>query len=243
MNTGSNSNRNGARKARRTSLSRSLVKPLAVSIMWVSVALGTALFLVHYSQGDDSSPKPTTAADTTKPSPTAKGWVRGNPAAKTVLVEFADFQCGSCGLASKTVGNLLKKHENDLLVVFKHFPLEVVHRNALIASQAAEAAGRQFKFWEMSELLFKHQVEWMNVPDAQTFFLNYAAELQLDLVRFQRDLWDSELRDKIYRDVLEGQLLQVNQTPTFFLNGTRIPTTKNESEFEQVIVEAIKKAK
>ena len=243
MSSNGSSLRTDSGKPRKTSSRLSMAKPLLVFALLVCSALAVALFLAHRSQGDEPSPKQVNSIVGSKPAPTTKGWSRGNPAAKTALVEFADFQCGSCARASVVVGDLVKKHADELLVVFKHFPLEVVHRNALVASQAAESAGRQFKFWEMSELLFKHQIEWANVPDAQTFFMNYAAELQLDLDKFQRDLWDGELRDKIYRDVLEGQMVQVNQTPTFFLNGVRMPATKSEAEFEQLITDAIRKAK
>jgi len=243
MSSNGNPLRTDSARAGKSSGRLSMARPFLVSTLLVCCALAIALFLAHQSQGDEPTPKPVNPIINSKSTPTTKGWSRGNPAAKTVLVEFADFQCGSCGRASIVVGDLLKKHADELLVVFKHFPLEMVHRNALIASQAAEAAGKQLKFWEMYELLFKHQVEWANVPDAQTFFLNYAAELQLDLDRFQRDLWDSGIRDKIYRDVLEGQMVQVNQTPTFFLNGVRMSTTKSEAEFEQLITDTIRKAK
>jgi len=243
MSTSGSSIRTNNARAGKSTGKLSVVKPFLVVAILVCSALSVALFLAHRSQGDEPAAKPVDSIVGTKSTPTAKGWTRGNPAAKTVLIEFADFQCGSCGRASVVVGELIKKHGEELLLVFKHFPLEVVHRNALIASQAAEAAGRQYKFWEMYELLFKHQVDWANVPDAQTFFLNYAAELQMDLEKFQRDLWDSELRDKIYKDVLEGQVAQVTQTPTFFLNGVRMPTTKSEAEFEQLITDAIRKAK
>ena len=237
---GGNSNTNTSRTI---PSSRSVVKPLLAAGMLIAVAVSVAMLLVHRSQGDDSSSNLTKTIGESKPVVSPKGWTKGNPAAKTVLIEFADFQCGSCANAGKAVSNILKKHENDLFVVFKHFPLETVHKNALIAAQASEAAGKQFKFWEMSETLFKHQVEWANVPDAQTYFLNYAAELQLDVEKFRQDLWDGAIRDKIYRDVLEGQVAQVSQTPTFFLNGSRMPTTKNESEFEETIANAIKAAK
>lgn len=243
MSASGNSVRSDSLKPRKSSGGLSLVKPLIAVVILVSTALAVALFLAHRSQGDEPSPKPAAAPGLSPATPTAKGWTRGNPAAKTVLIEFADFQCGSCARASVVVGDLLKKHPDDLTLFFKHFPLESIHRNALLASQAAEAAGKQYKFWEMYELLFKHQAEWAGVPDAQTFFLNYAAELQLDLDKFQKDLWDSDIRDKIYKDVLEGQLVQVTQTPTFFLNEVRIPTTKSEAEFQQLIVDAIRKAK
>ena len=108
---------------------------------------------------------------------------------------------------------------------------------------AAEAAGRQFRFWEMHDLLFLHQRDWGDVPDPQTFFLKYAEELHLDLERFKQDLWNGEIRDKIYRDVLEGQFASVRSVPTFYLNGSLMPRTQSETQFEEVIADAIKKAK
>jgi protein-disulfide isomerase len=223
----------------------SMVKAALAILLLIGLALGVAVFLVHRNQGlsnSNSGLASPTGLDF-KPVVTPKGWTKGNPAAKTVLVEFGDYQCSACGAARQTVANVLKNHENELMLVFKQYPMETIHRNSMIAAQAAEAAGRQFRFWEMHDLLFLHQRDWGDVPDPQTFFLKYAEELHLDLERFKQDLWSGEIRDKIYRDLLEGQLASVRSVPTFYLNGSLMPRTQSETQFEEIIADAIKKAK
>ena len=118
--------------------------------------------------------------------------------------------------------------------------MENIHRNSMIAAQAAEAAGRQQKFWGMYEILFARQSEWTSVPDALTFFLKYAAELQMDVERFRQDLLDGDIRNKIFRQVLEGQVAQVRSVPTFFLNGKMMQAVKSDAEFEEGIAQAIR---
>ena len=117
--------------------------------------------------------------------------------------------------------------------------MQRIHRNAMIAAQAAEAAGQQFKFWEMHDLLFERQNRWAQVPDAHTIFLKYASELGLDLARFKRDIWDSKIKEKIYRDVMEGQIAQVQSVPAFFLNGKPLRNARDDAEFENLILEGI----
>ncbi len=223
--------------------SRSIAKPLIAMSVLIVLAVGVAVFLIQRNQERTSNPHGVSSALTLKPVVTPKGWTKGNLSAKTVLIEFGDFQCAACAAARITLANVLKKHENELLLVFKHFPLEAVHRNSVIAAQAAEAAGKQFKFWEMYDMLFEHQQEWANVPDPQTFFLQYAAQVQLDLERFRQDLWDGQIRDKIFRDILEGQFASVKSVPTFFLNGSPLPRPEGEAHFEEMITNAIKSAK
>jgi protein-disulfide isomerase len=218
--------------------------PLLAVVLLVSLALGVAGYLVFRNRQESAGNNPTpTTAVASKVTVTTQGWSRGNPSAKTVLVEFADFQCGACGVHRTRVDKLLKKYPNDLFVVFKNFPLESVHKNALLAAQAAEAAGKQFKFWEMYDQLFLHQIEWYNVPDPMTFILKYAQACQLDLNRFQQDLWSLSVQEKIFRDKFEGQQANVVSVPTFFLNGKMLATAQNDDHFESMVAEEIKKAK
>ncbi|MEW5974344.1 MAG: thioredoxin domain-containing protein [Acidobacteriota bacterium] len=222
--------------------SRSYVKPLIIMAVMVALAIGAGLFLVKRQSPEASGSDVLTSPLDFKPVITTKGWNKGNPNAKTVLVEFGDFQCAACAAARLPVMRIVEKHSQDLLLVFKHYPLPQVHRNSMIAAQAAEAAGRQFRFWEMYDVLFQKQSEWSAIPDPLTYFLKYAADLQLDLERFRQDLWDGQLRDKILRDVLEGQVGGVKSVPTFFVNGNMLPRPQNDSHFEDMIADAIKKA-
>ncbi len=227
--------------------SRSLAKPLTALAALIVMAAAVAMFLVNRTGSESSpaaaSPTPSSnVASTDKPVITPEGWAKGNLSAKTVLVEFGDFQCPSCAVARVKVDNLLKKFEKDIKVVFKQYPMPNIHRNAMVAAQASEAAGKQLKFWEMYEVLFARQSEWVNVPDALTFFLKYAAELHLDVEKFRQDMMDGEIRNKIFRDLLEGQVAQVRSVPSFFLNGRMMQSVKSDAEFEELIAQAIRTA-
>jgi protein-disulfide isomerase len=222
---------------------RSLARPMLVLAVLVLAAFSAALFLVKRSgSGTPVAAGSASSSLSSTPVITPGGWAKGNLAAKTVLVEFGDFQCPSCALARLKVDSALKKFEKDLKVVFKQYPMEQIHRNAMLAAQASEAAGRQMKFWEMYEVLFARQNEWSNVPDALTFFLRYAAELHMDVEKFRQDLFEGEIRNRIFRDMLEGQVAQVRSVPTFFLNGKLMPTVKSDAEFEEAIAQAIRTA-
>ncbi len=219
--------------------SRSVAKPLATLALVAVVALAAAFYLQRRQTTEKVSASPESLS---RPHSliSPEGWSKGNSAAKAVLVEFGDFQCGACATVSTRVAKIARKHGSRLKVIFKHHPMQRTHSNAMIAAQAAEAAGRQYKFWEMHDLLFERQRDWANVPDAHTLFLQYAGELQLDLGRFRRDLWNAEVREKIYRDIMEGQVAQVRSVPAFFLNGKSIPNSRDEAEFEQRIVDGIR---
>jgi protein-disulfide isomerase len=222
---------------------KSLAKALVAILILIAAAVGVAAFMVRRANETAGSPgqsAPLPGRDF-KPVVTPKGWTQGNTAAKTILVEFGDYQCPTCAVMRQVVANLMKSHGNELMLVFKHFPMESIHRNSMVAAQAAEAAGRQFKFWEMHELLFVHQREWSEVPDPQTFFLTYAVQLNLDPERFKQDLWDGAIREKIYRDVLEGQLAAVRSVPAFFLNGSLMPRSQGEAQFDEIVTDAIRK--
>ena len=231
--------RSGARGKSGGRKNPSVAKPLVILAAVVVVALGVAFYLQR-SADDQAASSPAPSSQSSGPLISPQGWSKGNSQAKAVLVEFVDFQCGACAAASSRVANIARKHGSRLKIVFKHHPMQKAHGNAMIAAQAAEAAGLQFKFWEMHDLLLQRQHEWAKVPDAQTFFLQYAAELQLNLARFRRDLWAREVREKIYRDIVEGQMAQVRSVPAFFLNGKPIPNSRDEFEFEQRIVDGIR---
>jgi len=234
-------NLNGKKAKPESSTGRSLLKPAIGVVVLIMLAVGIAALIARHNNAASPAQSPVPSGADFKPVVTPKGWTQGNTAAKTILVEFGDFQCAACAAARQTVANVMKSHANELMLVFKEFPMESMHRNSMIAAQAAEAAGKQFKYWEMHEQLFVHQREWAEVPDPLTFFLTYAHQIGLDLERFKQDLWDGTIREKIYRDVLEGQLASVRSVPTFFLNGALMPRPQSETQFEEIIADAIRK--
>lgn len=142
--------------------------------------------------------------------------ILGPETASVTLVEYGDYECPYCGLAYPIVKELLRRLGDQLRFVFRNFPLTQVHPHAEHAAQAAEAAGRQGKFWEMHDYLFEHQDALDDAHLAQ-----YAIDLNLDLPRFEQDFGDPAIIEHIREDVLSGIRSGVNGTPTFFINGVR----------------------
>jgi protein-disulfide isomerase len=137
----------------------------------------------------------------------------GNKKATITLVEFGDYQCPHCGHAYPLLKQLTEEMGDQLYFVFRNFPLQESHPAAMIAAQAAEAAGKQNKFWEMHDLIFEHQ----DILSGHTL-LDFAEELKLDLKEFAKDWKSNEVLDKIESDFESGVRSGVNGTPTFFVN-------------------------
>ncbi|MEU8535629.1 MULTISPECIES: Na+/H+ antiporter NhaA [Streptomyces] len=141
--------------------------------------------------------------------------VRGPADAAVTLVEYGDFECPYCGRAEGVVRDLLGS-ETDVRYVWRHLPLTDVHPQAQAAAEAAEAAARQGRFWDMHDLLLDRQDEL-----GERDLLRHARELGLDMEVFREDLKRRRGARRIAEDVDSADLSGVSGTPTFFVNGRR----------------------
>lgn len=154
-----------------------------------------------------------------KPEVSAADHHQGNINASIILVEYGDLQCPYCRRAHPLIKRLVKEKGNDFLFVFRNFPLRESHPYANAAALAAEAAGKQGKYWEMHDLIYEEQDKLD--PD---FLLQLAHRIKLDMTKFNRDSKSEELQNKIESDFESGIRSGVNGTPTFYLNGFKLLT-------------------
>jgi protein-disulfide isomerase len=145
---------------------------------------------------------------------------------KVTLIEFSDYQCPFCARAQTVADELIAKYPDQLLFVYRHFPLSQ-HKNAVPAAEAAEAAGEQGKFWEMSNLLFEKQTEWSESSDPLPIFQQYAQELELNLDQFNTVMGEHTYQAKILQGVADGNTIGVDSTPTFYINGEKFTSAYN----------------
>jgi Na+/H+ antiporter NhaA len=141
--------------------------------------------------------------------------VRGPEDAPVTLVEYGDFECPYCGRAETIVRELLARR-GDVRYVWRHLPLTDVHPRAQLAAEAAEAAAAQGRFWDYHDRLLEHQ-DALALPH----LLDHAAELGLDVERFEADLRAHSGAARVAEDVDGADLSGVAGTPSFFLNGLR----------------------
>jgi protein-disulfide isomerase len=141
------------------------------------------------------------------PQPAAEDHCRG-PAAAPTLIEYADFECPHCAaLSLHLAGRPLRR-------VFRHFPVRSSHPRAWAAACAAEAAGRQGRFWEMHDRLFADQGR---LEDPHLW--ERARTLGLDLERFDSDRRAAHVQARVRRDFESGVRAGVVTTPTVFIGA------------------------
>ena len=151
-----------------------------------------------------------------------------NASASAVLVEYSDFQCPACASYHDLVSQLKADLGDRINIVYRHFPLRQIHKNAQLAGQAAESANIQGKFWEMHDLLYEKQDEWGNLvsplsrEQVLTYFQSYAGQLGLDINKFTKAIETNEAINIINEDISAGTASGVNATPTFYVNNTKI---------------------
>ena len=131
------------------------------------------------------------------------------------LVLYGDFECPYTAAAIRDIDRLIE-HDAAFELVFRHFPLREIHPHAQAAAEAAEAAARQDRFWEMHDILFRNQMR-LEPDDLRRF----AERLGLDLDRFDSDLADGATMARIERDVDTGSQSGVDGTPSLFIDGRR----------------------
>jgi protein-disulfide isomerase len=149
---------------------------------------------------------------------------KGNPAAPVLLVEFADFQCPACRAARPMVEEALKKHEGQTRLVFKNFPLSI-HQYGEKLARSARAAQNQGKFWEMYAALFDNQERI-----SPAVIDELAKGLGLDMAKFQKDVESEAVADAVSRDRKQGERLDIQSTPTLYINGRLFPSTPDFAE-------------
>ncbi len=162
--------------------------------------------------------------------------VKWSPEKKQILVEYSDLQCPACKAYHDTIKAQIETTDipKKITFVYRHFPLDQIHPNARAAAHAAEAAGKQNKFFEYADLLFAKQEEWGKEKNPRVYFMNLAKELSLNEEQFAKDIESQEVRQKVANDANSGYTAKVNATPTFFLNGVKVDV-RSFDEFKSLL--------
>jgi len=218
------------------------------AVLWCMVGLGIVLVVALMAYLAKQEPSKNTKEPMKEISKEGKelltvspqDHIKGNTYAKVILVEYSDLQCPACGAYYPILKRVEKEFGSKILFVYRHFPLSTIHLHAELAAQAAEAAGKQGKFWEMHDMLFEYQPAWSSEKDPEKTLISYAEKLHLDSNRFKHDLRAQDTKEKISKDVGSGSHLGVQGTPTFFLAGKQISQNpQNFEEFSQLISNAV----
>ena len=187
---------------------------LIIALVLLVAAAGTALLLKSNQSRNSSNDSDTQSSDKTNK----------NISADTVvtLEEFGDYQCPPCGELHPTLKKLKQEYGANLNFIFRNLPLTKIHKNALAAAQAAEAARIQNRFWEMHDLIYENQSLWKDDVNPRSIFAKFAGDLGLNIAQFTRDLDDKQVQMRIEADEDAAAKQGIGGTPTILINGRQL---------------------
>ncbi len=144
----------------------------------------------------------------------------GDSNAKVIITEFLDPECESCRAAYPEVKKLLKEYEGKVKLTVRY---AAFHQNSVIAITALEATRKQNKYWEALELLFEKQPLWGDHHDPKpSLIFEFLPEIGVNLEQLLEEMKDPKYQALIKQDEVDMELLKVESTPTFFVNGKRV---------------------
>ena len=213
--------------------------PFALIAIVLIAAVGAGWVLLRSSQqsrnSNNPTPDPLKAVEGADPP-----HIRGNANAPVTLEEFGDFECGACGAYHPELKKIEQEFGDKLRVIFRELPLVTMHQHALLAAQAAEAAGLQGKFWEMHDKLYENQKTWTEAKDLVPVFVDYAKQIGLDADRFMKDLNGEKVAMRIFQDGKRAHSFGLKGTPSFFVNGKEAKDDQWKPEgLRQMIKDAV----
>lgn len=138
------------------------------------------------------------------------------------------------------VDRLFQKYPEQIRVVVYHMPWSP---KSFRAAEASLCAGEQGKFWEYHDMLFDYQEQWSGNPHPEEYFIGYAKLLGLEQQKFSRCLDSGEMKKKVDQDKSYGKSLNIDTTPTLFINDTRIVGVDPIEHYERVIDQELRKGR
>jgi len=157
--------------------------------------------------------------------------IRGDPNAPITIVEFSDFQCPFCArFHVQTLPSLLEEYidTGKVNLVYRDFPIQSIHPNALPAAVAAECANEQGNYWEYHDTLFEKQSGWSRLDSntAISTFSQYATDIGLEQQQFDSCLGSGKYLEEVQGDLSDGRDYDITGTPGFFIGNEEIGFVK-----------------
>ena len=180
----------------------------------IAFILGWAIFRIT----DWLSPPEPVGLKLVRPVDPDRDHIRGNPDAPLTLVEYGDYECPFCSRATGAIDEVRAHFGKELRYVWRHLPLERVHPRAFDAARAGEAAALQGRFCEMGASCSPTRTIWSGPTCTATPWRSAA-----DIERFDQDVrvHPSKVLHRVQDDAQDAEVMDLNSTPTFFVNGKR----------------------
>jgi cyclophilin family peptidyl-prolyl cis-trans isomerase/protein-disulfide isomerase len=162
--------------------------------------------------------------------------IRGSDDPIVTIMVYDEFQCTQCNYLPLSQ-KLLENYPDVVRIVYRYYPYTSKFDKGELAARAAEAAANQGKFWEMHDLLFEKQEDWveLTIETFEKWVTARAEELELDTAQFWTDFNSSETIERVQNAAQEGEEIGIPRLPFFLLNGQIYSGATDYESFSQII--------
>ena len=164
----------------------------------------------------------------------ANGPVHGPADAAVTVVEFGDLECPACKAAQPNLNKLLQE-EPKAKLIFQNFPLESIHKWAILGAKYVDCLGREKNeaVWKFIGTVYEHQGE-ITAESADTALKGYAKDSGADPVAIAACVAQPETEKRVRASLALGQKVGVTSTPTFFINGRKVVGFGTNTPYEVI---------
>ncbi|MBI4511549.1 MAG: thioredoxin domain-containing protein [Deltaproteobacteria bacterium] len=159
---------------------------------------------------------------------------RGPEGAEVTILVFSDFQCAYCAYLQRSLRRAEEAYAGHVRLVYKHFPM-ASNTESRLAAEAAACAQLQGQFWPFHDRLFQAPTRL-----SRSALLRVAADIGLEPGRFLEDLETGRCAEQVDADIAQAKTLGVVQAPTLFVNGLRLPGTRNFEDLRLILDEELR---
>ncbi len=154
--------------------------------------------------------------------------------APITIIEFSDFSCPYCQSSYAGLKAIREKYPEQVRIIYRDFPL---HDNSIFLALSARCAGEQGKFWEMHDVFFENQEKFNgDLEEVKTIMPEIAEALGIDTASFNYCLTSQKYFTQIEQDYEDASYLEIEGTPTWFINNTtRITGSITASQLEELV--------
>jgi protein-disulfide isomerase len=203
--------------------------------IWFALLGIFGLLLVSSGSPEAAAPHPMLADAKTVLQITKDDRILGNPEAPITIVEYASLTCPHCAHFANEILPEIKKEWIDTgkaKLVLRDFPLD---EPALRAAMIARCAPPE-RYYAFADTFFSAQEKWVRSGDYREALARLAKLGGMGQAEFDNCIKNTELENKIVEGRLRAtQDLEVNSTPTFFVNGSKLAGAPTKEEFDKLL--------
>jgi protein-disulfide isomerase len=155
-------------------------------------------------------------------------WIKGDKDAKIAIVEYSDPECPFCRIFNDTMIKIIDEFgpTGDVVWVYRHLPLAVLHQKAQYESEAMECAGKlggQAAFWSFATELYTNTPSNDGLDHA--LLPQFAKNAGVDVTAWQQCLDNGDAKARIDADLADAESLGISGTPQSFIlyKGQQVP--------------------